>query len=140
MEGKCVVVVVVGRWGYKSSGRPLLSQIISEHLVIVPQRGSKITFLPTLHTSNSLSRAPAFPHVKQTESRPRAWRHKMPSQNATAAQEYGWVGGGGGGVGTGRSSLRSPAAKSSAHHHITIHQRNLRAINYIIPQLLNLCY
>ncbi len=40
---------------YKSSGRPLLSQIISEHLVIVAQRGSKITFLPTLHISSSMS-------------------------------------------------------------------------------------
>lgn len=47
---------------YKSSGRPLLSQIISEHLVIVAQRGSKITFLPTLRTSN-------VPRAQPTESR-----------------------------------------------------------------------
>lgn len=32
------------------------SQIKSEHLVIVAQQGSKITFLPTLPTSNSLKR------------------------------------------------------------------------------------
>lgn len=73
MEKKCVVVVVVVMEGliYKSSRRPLLSQIISEHLVIVAQRGSKITFLPTLCTSNSLSAN--IPHVVQTESRPREY-------------------------------------------------------------------
>lgn len=34
-----VVVVVEGCRDYKSNGRPLLSQIISEHLVIVAQCG-----------------------------------------------------------------------------------------------------
>lgn len=38
---------------YKSSGGLLLSQIISEQLVIVAQRGSKITLQPTLHAANS---------------------------------------------------------------------------------------
>lgn len=31
-------------------------------------------------------------------------------------------------------SLRPSAAQPSAYHHITIHQRNLCAINYIIPK------
>lgn len=66
--------------GYKSNGRPLLSQIISEHLVIVAQRGSKITFLPTLHTSNSMSSN--IPHLQQTESRPGDYCYEIPSQNA----------------------------------------------------------
>lgn len=38
---------------YKSSGGLLLSQIISEQLVIVAQRGSKITLQPTSHAANS---------------------------------------------------------------------------------------
>lgn len=42
---KSMCVCVGGGWrgvgGYKSSGRPPLSQIISEHLVVVAQGGSK---------------------------------------------------------------------------------------------------
>lgn len=72
-----------GRGGvteYKTSGRPLLySEIISEHLVIVAQCGSKITFLPTLRTSNSMSSN--IPYVQQTESRPGKHCYKIPSHN-----------------------------------------------------------
>lgn len=69
-----------GVTGYKSSGRPLLySEIISEHLVIVAQCGSKITFLPTLRTSNSMSSN--IPYVQQTESRPGKHCYKIPSHN-----------------------------------------------------------
>lgn len=40
----------------------------------------------------------------------------------------------------GGGSKRLLAAQLNAHHHITTHQRYLRAINYMIPQLFNLCY
>lgn len=83
-------------WGgeYKSSGRPLLSQIISEHLVIVAPRGSKITFLPTLRTSNFLSSN--IPHVQRAKSRPREYCYLIHSQNAlgNGGRRVLWLGGG----------------------------------------------
>lgn len=61
--------VAEGRGNIRAAGDLYsLRSIISEHLVIVAQCGSKITSLPTLCTSNSLSSN--IPHVVQTEALP----------------------------------------------------------------------
>lgn len=93
----------MGGGKYKSSGRPVLSQIISEHLVIVAQRGSKITFLPTLHTPDSMSYN--ISHV-QLKKKKKTQTRKPSTQNALGNR--------------GRRELGTTlgAAQLSAHHHI----------------------
>lgn len=65
---------------YKSSGGLLLSQIISEQLVIVAQRGSKITLQPTLHAANSLGDVPNVPSAGQEKIRPTGYCYMTSSQ------------------------------------------------------------
>jgi len=102
---------------YKSSGRPLLSQIISEHLVIVAHCGSKITSLPTLRASSSLSLTSP---MQSRQRRPREY----------CLPEDIWK----------LKSTRLLDAELSAHQRITTHQSNLPAVNYMIPLLFDMCW
>lgn len=99
------------RWGereYKSGKGPLLSQIISKHLVTVTSV-AVITLLPTLRISNSLSSK--ISHVEQTQRTKRLLLQDFLPEY-TGETERGWW--------WGAKSTRLLTAQLSTHHHTEI--------------------